>query len=405
MGKEVRRSLIPKAWVKTKVESSLSQVPVEVPLPTTGKILKAEVVTVSSAGFPGVREEAPGGGITEETEQPMQGFQSAVPLAVQDLEASQPEQTFSPTKTLSPDPMLSKELLGGASLSPSISLPSFSHFAKVSSPFLHITACSFTESSKKSEEREEEASPKEADSGVRDPEFMILEAAMGSAQVTKSQARTPQTTQKGDSSLVPTGKDATMAEASEVAISDLDSGLSAFLARFDLLEFNSLPASHFHSFRPSYGNFLRFSVPVEGLPLLEGLLKVHGNFTSGFRRGVFLSNILMELLCAMLISLRDSSLDSLSEEKLLEWRGVVQDLLEAKFNLYFLLEHLRSLAFMLFQRQASKSIDVEIAAAEEALARAHKVLQDLKVKRQRVLSSSAVPAISLDSSLLTSLIP
>ena len=64
----------------------------------------------------------------------------------------------------------------------------------------------------------------------------------------------------------------------------------------------------------------------------------------------FWGNILMELLCAVLISLRDSSIDSLFEEKLSEWRGVLQDLLEAKFNLSFLLEHLRLLAHVLFQR-------------------------------------------------------
>ena len=139
-----------------------------------------------------------------------------------------------------------------------------------------------------------------------------------------------------------------MGEAPEVIVPDSGSGLSAFLARFDLLEFNSLPTSHFHRFRPPFGNFLRFSVLVEGLPLLEGLFKTHGDFTSGFKGGVFLGNILMELLCAVLISLRDSSLDSLTEEKLLEWRGVVQDLIEAKFNLSFLLEHLHSLAHMLF---------------------------------------------------------
>ena len=141
---------------------------------------------------------------------------------------------------------------------------------------------------------------------------------------------------------------------------------------------------------------------MEGLPLLEGLFKRHGDFTSGFREGVFLGNILIELLCAVLISLKDSSLDSLSEEKLLEWRGVVQDLLEAKFSLSFLLEYLRSLAYALFQRQASKSIDVEITVAEEALACAQK--QDLKIKRQRVLSSLAVPVVSSDGSLLAGLI-
>ena len=52
----------------------------------------------------------------------------------------------------------------------------------------------------------------------------------------------------------------------------------------------------------------------------------------------------------------------------------MQDLIEAKFNLLFLLEYLRSLAHMLFQRQASRSLDAEIATVEEALARAHKVL-------------------------------
>ena len=169
--------------------------------------------------------------------------------------------------------------------------------------------------------------------------------------------------------------------APEVTVPDSGSGLPAFLACIDLLEFNNLPANHFHHFGPPFGNFLRFSVPVEGLPLLEGLFKAHGDFTSGFKRGVFLGNILMELLCAVLISLRDSSLDSLSEENLLKWRGVMQDLIEAKFNLSFLLEHLRSLAHILFQRQASRSLDAKIVAAKKALACGHKNFQDLKVKR------------------------
>ena len=65
--------------------------------------------------------------------------------------------------------------------------------------------------------------------------------------------------------------DTAMGDASRVATSNLDSRLSSFLARFDLLEFSSLPASYFHAFGSSYGSFLRFSVPVEGLPLLESV--------------------------------------------------------------------------------------------------------------------------------------
>ena len=93
----------------------------------------------------------------------------------------------------------------------------------------------------------------------------------------------------------------------------------------------------------------------------------------------------MELFCAVLISLRDSSFDSLSEGRLLEWRRVVQDLIEAKFNLSFLLEYLQSLAHALFQRKASKDLDAAIVAVEEVLTRAHKVLQDLKIKRHLIL--------------------
>ena len=148
--------------------------------------------------------------------------------------------------------------------------------------------------------------------------------------------------------MTPTWGDTSMGKTSGVATLDPASGLPTFLARFDLLEFNSVLASHFHYFGSSYGSFLRFYMPMEGLLLLEGLFKRHGDFTGGFRGGVFLENIPMELLCAMMISLKDSLLDSLSEEKLLEWRGVVQDLLEAKFNLSFLLEYLRSLAHVLF---------------------------------------------------------
>ena len=50
---------------------------------------------------------------------------------------------------------------------------------------------------------------------------------------------------------------------------------------------------------------------------------------------MFLGNILLELLYAVLISLKSALFDSLSKEKLLEWRGVVQNLEEVKFNLSF----------------------------------------------------------------------
>ena len=139
-----------------------------------------------------------------------------------------------------------------------------------------------------------------------------------------------------------------MKEALEMIVLDPNSRLLTFFTRFDSLEFNSLPASHFHHFGPSFVKFLRFSVLTEGLPLLKELLRVHGDFTSGFRGGVFLGNILMELLYAVQVFLKDTSLDFLSKGRLLEWRRVVQDLIEARLNMSFLLEYLQSLAHAFF---------------------------------------------------------
>ena len=48
---------------------------------------------------------------------------------------------------------------------PPASLPSFSHFATSSSPFLQLALCSFLESSGKSGNKKEEALPQEAGTG------------------------------------------------------------------------------------------------------------------------------------------------------------------------------------------------------------------------------------------------
>ena len=77
--------------------------------------------------------------------------------------------------------------------------------------------------------------------GVKGPEVVVEFAP--NIQVAKSQARTPQTIQRVESSLILSSGDTTMGEAPEVTVSDPSSGLPAFLVRFDLLEFNSLPTS------------------------------------------------------------------------------------------------------------------------------------------------------------------
>ena len=80
------------------------------------------------------------------------------------------------------------------------------------------------------------------DTGDKDSESVIPEGVMRSVQIVD------QTNQKVEGSPVPAGGDTVMGDVPGVAALDLDSRLSTFLARFDLMEFNSLHASHFYSF-------------------------------------------------------------------------------------------------------------------------------------------------------------
>lgn len=139
-----------------------------------------------------------------------------------------------------------------------------------------------------------------------------------------------------------------MEDPKGTSIVDLSVRLPAFLTRFVLLEFNNLLASHLHRFELSFSSILCFSMPREGLLLLEELFMTHGDFTARFRGRIFLGNILLELLYSVLISLKNASLYSLFKEELLEWKKVMQDLVEAKFDLPFLLEYLQSVAHALF---------------------------------------------------------
>ena len=126
-----------------------------------------------------------------------------------------------------------------------------------------------------------------ADKGAKDPEPIVtkeVKEPIPNIQVVETQTGIPQTIQSVENPPVLEGKDVTMEEAPEMTVSNPSSRLLAFLARFDSLEFNSLPASHFYRLGPPFGNFLRFFVPIKGLPLLEGLFKSHGDFTSGFRK-------------------------------------------------------------------------------------------------------------------------
>uniref|UniRef100_A0A7N2LPD1 Uncharacterized protein n=1 Tax=Quercus lobata TaxID=97700 RepID=A0A7N2LPD1_QUELO len=125
--------------------------------------------------------------------------------------------------------------------------------------------------------------------GTKESKLGTTEEAKGpfpTVQAVEAHSVISQTTPRLEGLSLPEEKDTMMVEAPKMTISNPSLGLPAFLTRFNSLEFNSLPASHFHHFGPPFVNFLQFYVPAEGLPLLEGLLRVHEDFTNGFRGGM-----------------------------------------------------------------------------------------------------------------------
>ena len=96
--------------------------------PMAGRALEEEMVATLSVAFPSVEEESPNGGMAEEAGQPMQGVQATQdPKASQHPASQSPEleQTPSPIRTVFPQTVLSKEILGGTSLSKQTGEPYF----------------------------------------------------------------------------------------------------------------------------------------------------------------------------------------------------------------------------------------------------------------------------------------
>jgi len=93
-----------------------------------GRVLEEETVTALSVAFPGMEEKPPSGGMAEETGQPMQDVQATQDPETSQLPTSQSpqlERTPSPIKTVFPQTVLSKETLGGTSLSKQTGEPYF----------------------------------------------------------------------------------------------------------------------------------------------------------------------------------------------------------------------------------------------------------------------------------------
>ena len=77
---------------------------------------------------------------------------------------------------------------------------------------------------------------------------------------------------------------------------------------------------------------------------MKAMWKKYENFIPHFKLGIFVGGAMLTLLCCVLAQMRNTNLEDVTENKILEWKRVMQELIQEGFLLDFMLDHLREIA-------------------------------------------------------------
>ena len=174
---------------------------------------------------------------------------------------------------------------------------------------------------------------------------------------------------------------------------------ASFFIRFDQPEVNDLGPAEFWASGPPYVDFYGFRVPEDCVSHLVMIYSSHDNFMQGFRLGRSTREHFLKMLGCMLNDIEHNFIDTVSAERILQWRATVQELISVGFAVEFILEHLREITRAFFIRRvrpAIEAIDVRIELLKKEVA-------DLEGRRERLLSGISGPSRFGDQSLISGL--
>ena len=158
---------------------------------------------------------------------------------------------------------------------------------------------------------------------------------------------------------------------------------TVFFARFDQPEVNDLDPADFWGSGPPYVDFHGFRVPEDCASHLEAIYSSHGDFMQGFCLGRSAREHFLKLLGSVMNDIEHNFFDTVSTERILQWRAAIQELISVGFTMEFILDHLREIARAFFMRKFQPTIDA-IDTRIEAL---RKEVADLEGRREHLLSS------------------
>ena len=146
-------------------------------------------------------------------------------------------------------------------------------------------------------------------------------------------------------------------------------------------------------------DFYGFRVPKDCISYLVMIYSGRGNFMQEFHFGRSAREHFLKMLGCVLNDIEHSFIDSISIERILQWRAVIQELISVGFAVEFVLDHLREVARALFTRRVQPAVDV-IDVRIELL---KKKVVDLEGRRERLLSGVGGPSHFGDQTLISEL--
>ena len=120
----------------------------------------------------------------------------------------------------------------------------------------------------------------------------------------------------------------------------------------------------------------------------------------GFLFGRSAREHFLKLLGIVMNDIEHNSIDTISAEKILQWKAVIQELIRVGFAMEFMLDHLREIARAFFMKKVQPTVDA-IDTRIEAL---KKEVTDLEGRRERLLSGVVGPNRFGDQTLISGLL-
>ena len=103
----------------------------------------------------------------------------------------------------------------------------------------------------------------------------------------------------------------------------------------------------------------------------------------GFHLGRSAKEHFLKLLGSVMNDIKQNFIDTISTERILQWRAAAQELVSVGFVVDFILDHLREIARAFFMKKVQPTID----AIDTRIKALRKEVVDLEGRRERFLSS------------------